>query len=419
MRICVLNVFYPPKAFGGATIVADQTARLLAESGDSVLVITADLSGEHLPGSLYRYEWEGVPVITVAIPPAEGQAYRNETFASRFAEICDAFKPDVVLTHAIQGLGASFLEHCESAGIASVIFVHDAWWLCERQFMITQHGFYCHQSSVSHDVCRFCVVDPVATARRDLFLRQRLLRATRLLFPSAFFRDLHVASGYPAERCQVVKNGVRSAGRPKGRSGGRGRAKVRFGFVGGVGPMKGSESIRQVFKDLKHTNYDLVCVDNMTNLGVSSCQYVDWRITGRLRIRPAYTQSTIDDFFDEIDVLLFPSQVKESFGLVVREALIRHKWVITSNGGGTIEDVVDGVNGRIIPLGQHSEQLADAVHECFQRSWDTFHNPYAGSIVTFESQATQLQQCMRAAIDDVMTRVTSECDAPDINGVIP
>lgn len=391
MRILVINVLYPPQAFGGATIVADQTTRLFVEAGDEVLVITSDQSGHEIPGSLYRYEWGDVPVVAVAVSPGESSAYRNESFAARFVEICDAFRPDVVLTHCVQGMGASFLEYCEAARIPSVVFVHDAWWLCERQFMINGHGSYCHQSSITPAVCRFCVDDPPATARRDRYLRERLLGADSVLFPSQFFRDLYVSSGIPADRCCVVKNGVQAA-RPSHPSPcSQSPARVRFGFVGGVGPIKGADNIRRVFMGLERTDYELVCVDNLTNLGLTSHQFADWRIRGALRVRLGYTQSSIDDFFDEIDVLLFPSQWKESFGLAVREALIRHKWVIATDGGGTTEDIVPGVNGAIIPLGYDIGPLHASVVKCFDRDWRNYRNPHADRIVTFERQAAVLR----------------------------
>jgi glycosyltransferase involved in cell wall biosynthesis len=158
-----------------------------------------------------------------------------------------------------------------------------------------------------------------------------------------------------------------------------------------VGPIKGAENLRRVFMGLERTDYELVCVDNMTNLGLTSHQFAGWQITGALRVRPGYTQSSIDDFFDEIDVLLFPSQWKESFGLAVREALIRHKWVIATDGGGTTEDIVPGVNGTIIPLGCDINPLHAAVLECFEREWKDYRNPQADRVVTFDRQAAVLR----------------------------
>jgi len=45
----------------------------------------------------------------------------------------------------------------------------------------------------------------------------------------------------------------------------------------------------------------------------------------------------MDDFYAEIDVLLFLSQWKETFGLTIREALARGIRVIQTDSGGTTE----------------------------------------------------------------------------------
>jgi len=64
-------------------------------------------------------------------------------------------------------------------------------------------------------------------------------------------------------------------------------------------------------------------------------------VRGKLSIVPAYTQDGMDDFFAGIDVLLFPSQWKKSFGLTVRVALARDVWVIATEGGGPAEAIMD------------------------------------------------------------------------------
>jgi len=58
----------------------------------------------------------------------------------------------------------------------------------------------------------------------------------------------------------------------------------------------------------------------------------------------------MDDFYDGVDALLMPSLWKESFGLVVREALARGIWVITTEAGGASEDIVEGVNGCVVGI---------------------------------------------------------------------
>jgi glycosyltransferase involved in cell wall biosynthesis len=197
------------------------------------------------------------------------------------------------------------------------------------------------------------------------------------------------------EKSRVIKNGVKSVLLSSNKKlFTESKNKVRFGYVGGAGPVKGSHLIHSVFKDFPRNDYELICVDNLGNLNGKTADFFNWKITGNYRVRSAYTQDTIDEFFDEIDVLLFPSQCKESFGLAVREALIRHKWVVCTNGGGTVEDIIDGINGRVIPMVQDTSYLIRAVEEVFDIDWVTYKNPYADQIHTFDDQACELRSLL-------------------------
>jgi glycosyltransferase involved in cell wall biosynthesis len=69
----------------------------------------------------------------------------------------------------------------------------------------------------------------------------------------------------------------------------------------------------------------------------------------------------MDDFFSSIDVLLFPSQWKESFGLTVREAISRGVWVIVTDAGGIVEDCIEGVNSNIVPMDGDYVPLRDSI----------------------------------------------------------
>jgi glycosyltransferase involved in cell wall biosynthesis len=108
----------------------------------------------------------------------------------------------------------------------------------------------------------------------------------------------------------------------------------------------------------------------------------------------------MDDFFESIDVLLFPSQWKESFGLTVREALIRDVWVIATDGGGSVEDIVDGVNGTILPFTAAAGDLRAAVEAVLERP-DRLAghlNPHKGRVTTYEAQARELHAILKEVI---------------------
>ena len=104
-------------------------------------------------------------------------------------------------------------------------------------------------------------------------------------------------------------------------------------------------------------------------------------------------------------MLLFPSQWKESFGLTVREALLRDVWVIATDGGGTVEDIVDGVNGTVIPLDADPKPLAAAVTALLDRPdrLDGYRNPHKERIVTYEAQA----EALHAVLSEVAAEARS------------
>jgi glycosyltransferase involved in cell wall biosynthesis len=218
-----------------------------------------------------------------------------------------------------------------------------------------------------------------------------------LLTPSAFHRALHLANGVAPDRIVVNKNGIAPpAPRPRARSD---EDPLRFGFVGGAGPIKGIELIRRAFEALPDANYELVLVDNTLNLGYSSIEVEDWRVRGRIRVVPAYSQAELDDFFACIDVLLFPSQWKESFGLTVREALARDVWVIATDAGGAAEDIVEGENGVVVPIGDDEGPLREAIASLLHHPerLSGYENPYKGRLVTVDDQAARLASLLREA----------------------
>jgi O-antigen biosynthesis protein len=151
------------------------------------------------------------------------------------------------------------------------------------------------------------------------------------------------------------------------------------------------------------------------NLGRSSIDPGQWAVPGKLKIVPAYTQETIDSFFATIDVLLFPTQCKESFGLTVREALIRDVWVISTDAGGAVEDIVPGENGDIIPLDDDGSGLAAAIARLLAnpQRLDGYRNAHKDMIRLFEEQAVELN----ALFGEVVAEAKSANAAQDADRV--
>lgn len=397
-RLISFNVFYRPRSFGGATIVAEQLNDLIVKNEDyEVFVVTTLPPTSYLqPYSVIRYELNDTTIFGIAVPNEAMDNYENKNVYSVVSEILDLVSPDIAHIHCIQGLGVGALDACTQRGIKSVVTLHDAWWICPRQFMIKGDGKFCNQYKINQSDCMKCINSASEYLYRSNVLLNSLNKADILLAPSKYFVDLYEVN--LGRKVYHNKNGVKPPQYllPKFRN-----KSIRFGYVGGRTNIKGIHLILEAFKKYKFENAELVVVDNLLNLGHRSYPESDFEGISKYEILPAYTQENIDDFFTSIDVLLFPTQCKESFGLTVREAIIRNVWVISTDVGGPIEDIIEGVNGNIIPFDSDYKVLAKAI----QNTIDLYMNKALtdeivlekGHIASFEDQKDELISIIQGA----------------------
>jgi glycosyltransferase involved in cell wall biosynthesis len=390
LRVLFANVFFAPRSYGGATLVVEEMAARLAADPDTDVHVATTVA----PGDKPNLTRTAQGHLTVhALPAPDGDfvgEFDNPEAGETFGRVLDAVQPGVVHLHSVQRLSASLADACMARGIPYVITLHDAWWVCARQFMVRADGKYCFQTRIDLHVCQACNPDMKHLVHRQELLRGALDGAALLLSPSEAHRALYLAQGIAPERIAVAPNGVRLPARslPKPSQG-----VLRFGYVGGFEPVKGYSVLQRAMESLQRSDWELVLVDNTLNLGFSSVDVAAWRVRGKLSVVPAYAQDGLDAFFAGIDVLLFPSQWKESFGLTVREALLRDVWVIATEGGGAAEAVTDGVNGTLIPLDGNAARLRTAIEALLDDPARVrgFRNPLKNSIISFDAQAAALQ----------------------------
>lgn len=403
-RILTVNIFYSPRSFGGATIVAEGLNKILNERGDSEIHVFTTLPLDVVPAyMLRRYTVDGVTVFGVGLPESDNARiqFENSHILTAFESVLLAVQPDLVHFHSIQGIGVGAADLCVARRVPYIVTLHDAWWLCGRQFMINQQGTYCNQEGIDTHVCAACVDNADLNYYRQSRLHSVLKNAVFLLSPSQFFADFYIKNGFSSAKVLVNKNGIhKPVDDPKYRRVG----PLSFGYVGGNTEIKGVHLVKKVFADLADSAIKLVVVDNALNLGCSSYDKDFFKGGGSVEIVPAYTQKTIDNFFSSIDVLLFPTQCKESFGLTVREALARNVWVIATDAGGVVEDIYPGKNGFIIPFDDNGQALKQAMLETIQY-YQRFKIGDEICLETtqinwFEDQANELAGIYKRCIDD-------------------
>jgi glycosyltransferase involved in cell wall biosynthesis len=400
-KLMIFNIFFAPKSFGGATIVAEEIAKRL--KNDFEILVVTSISHEYMPKyNSFRYKAKGLDIVGINLPdnPIKIDTYMNPYFTQEVSKWIEVFKPDIAHIHCIQNMGADFINILEYKNIPFVITVHDNWWICEKQFMINNFGKYCWQEKIDYNLCKECVsnvADEISiyhnTEYRANYLKKHLCKANKILFPSEFQKNLYKVnlSHHCRNKLLVNKNGIKFPSKDfkKVRN-----EKITFAFVGGIGPIKGLDLIIKAFEEINSSNYILKIVDNTLNLGFSSVKINSKKLKGDIRIVPAYTQDTIDEFFSDVDVLLFPSQWKESFGLTVREALVRDCFIIATDSGGVVEDIIPNKNGIILPLDGDYKKLKEAIENVLQKDFTTYKNINTKDIFDFDKQSMQLKEIL-------------------------
>ncbi len=355
LHVLLINVFFAPHSYGGATIVAEQVARrLVSDHGVRVTAISGIARRDLPPYATLRTEVDGIQNVMINLPPGRSyvEHYANPQVAARIAEIARGIGADVAHVHCVQEIGADAVAALKSQGVPVILSTHDFWWLCERQFMLRPDGRYCGQDPIRVDACRGCAADMGAARTRFEALGMIGGLADIVTCPSKFAAGLYARSGFAPEKLRVWTNGVRLPGaRFEADQRARRDADPRlvFGYVGGPSAIKGWPLMRDAFGDLGRDDFAGILVDGSLDQGWWTKRHLS-QLQGDWRIEPRYDQEAIDGFFAKIDVLVFLSQWKETFGLTIREALARGVRVIQTDAGGAMEHRgQDAV--RVVPIG--------------------------------------------------------------------
>lgn len=373
-HILVINVFFSPYSYGGATIVAEEVAKELVRAGRRVTAISCISRGDIMPYAVVRTEKSGIENYLINFPRKRSyeEIHSNTRVTEIVSGLIDQFEPDIVHAHCIQDIGTGILPMIRCKGLPLVLSIHDYWWICERQFMIMSNQRYCEQDPVRIESCRGCVDDWSRARLRFEALQRDAATVDLITYPSRFALDLSLRSGLKCARQEVWRNGVRL---PKPEffelqtERRQNDARLVFGYAGGPTHIKGWHVIRAAFEQLKRDDFAGILVDgSMGSIGGKwwSAKRRYSRMKGEWAIVPRYAQHDMDDFYSKIDVLLFMSQWKETFGLGVREALSRGIRVLQTDSGGTSE--WEGASkGEMLQIGDGPELLAQRIEAELER----------------------------------------------------
>lgn len=400
-HILLANVFFAPFSYGGATVVAEQVAHALVRNhGYRVTAVSMCCRNDLASYVVVKSEQNGITNYLINVPASRsyGELYDNPNVTSRLAELIETLDPDLVHAHCIQDMGTGIISAAASQDVPVVLSIHDFWWICDRQFMIKVDQQYCGQDPVRIEQCKGCVENFWSAKMRFEHVQQIAAKTARITYPSNFALELCEASGLAPGNGVVWENGVHHPKPDFFQRQAKRREKdkrLSFGFVGGPSQIKGWPLIRRAFAELDTDDFRMVVVDGSLD-GTWWKDHTFEDLPGDWEVHPRFSQEKMDDFYAEIDVLLFMSQWKETFGLAIREALARGIAVIQTDSGGTTEHGAISAD-KLIPIGAPASQLKSQVATALA---DHPSHPDARDVASFDDQALEFDAIAREVMAD-------------------
>ncbi len=389
-RVLFVNILYGQSSFGGATIVTEKIAQNFNKNYENWSSFVFSCHIDNNENNLVRYDWAGVPVFSSSINGVD-MSFENEDILCNFEKVIEIVKPDIVHFHCIQKIGINVVELCKEKHIPYVITMHDGWFICPRQFFLDKKNIYCDQELVSSDFCKGrCQVSNALFYKRKQKMYSILNGASWICTPSQSFTK-QLQSNFNFTKLGVNVNGV-SYPQIKLEKKNTSSKDLVFGFFGGREYVKGYFFLKEILQRYKRNDWKLILIDTARKFGINGINKEEW---GDCNVEVlGYTpHEKMPELFNRIDVLLFPSEWNESFGLMVREAILNNVFVISSQCGGPSSSIVDGVNGLVFPKKNRDKfiKCLDYVFENKEKI-KSYKTTNFGDIRTFSSQTDELKQ---------------------------
>lgn len=392
MNILLVSNGYPPTAFGGVEIYTHTLANYLSQNGYQVTVFCREAAPNRADYELFCDVVDGVKVIRLVndykkIRSIE-DTYVDHKIESIFGDIFDELSPNIVHFNHLIALSAGLPLIPKKRKIPYVVTLHDFWPICQRVNLIDGHQQEC-PGPLMGAICSNCVhmdyqeikkvrqiikamipipirrmfraftlygdgLPPVLDASQEVFnhrhkmFKDAILSASVLITPSNFVKLKFTMNGYPGNSIQVIPLGLRLSQGDFAKEPTQG--PIQMAFVGSLLPIKGIDVLIKAFRNVEEENIQLK-IFGRDDIIPSYSRYLrdlgssDHRIT----FEGPFPIEARDEIYRDMDVLIIPSVVSESFSIVAREAIIHGVPVIASDIGALPEIIVHGQNGFLVP----------------------------------------------------------------------
>lgn len=445
MNILIVANGYPPSAVGGVEVYSQAIARGLVAKSHQVTVFCRESRSDR-PDYEIEDSWEdGVRVIRVVNDFKTIEAF-EETYSSRtidalFKRLLLELQPELVHFNHLIGLSVDLPEIAASQSVPQITSLHDFWYLCARVNLEDWRGRACGGPRQGGD-CYRCVTGSGGWLRlraRALsigkpFLSARLRRRVRdwgwlpsdssvtastgtrenfalryqrfsdalghsevVLAPSQFVANAFHANGLDNPGIHVLPLGIESF-EPAAPSHAF-PERIHLGYVGPLTPAKGLDVLLEAMERVDDPRLRLLVfgrddVDAAFTRRIVRRSLRDKRVSLKGPFQP-FERSQV---YGDMDLVIIPSRVPESFSLVAREALQANRPVLAANVGALPEVIHPGVNGDLF-FSSDPRSLAERLRKILEdpELLRRMNLDQSADIPTVEEHIEQLQSIYESA----------------------
>lgn len=317
MRVAVISNWALP--IGGAQIYASELVARLAAKHDVLMISGA--SDLRIPG----VEYARVPHLR-ALHPEESDVRKSlwhlrdqwrPAVHRAIGRELRRFRPDVVHSHEPQGLSGAVFTAVKDVQAVHVHTAHDLNLLCVRTAM-TVGGQPCRGR------CAPCIL------QRNVRARLAARSVDRLIAPSDFARDTHVRwkVASAATAVTIRQPAAEAPARERRSQGG-----LQIGFMGTLVRHKGILTLLEMFRAAPDDWRLHLAGSGLLDDRVRAACAADGRVTHHGYV----TGPEKNAFFEQLDVLVIPSECEENAPLIAAEAVVRGLPCVVSDRGGLPE----------------------------------------------------------------------------------
>jgi len=366
LRILFVVHGYPPDEAAGTELYTAGAARALAAAGHEVRVLAANPSAGAPTHRVERVDGVEVERLWTAVPAEPGGVLplRDEAAERAFADALRSFAPHVVHVVSLIFLSERLVRLAREAAVPVVLAPTDFWFLCPGVHLPVgrRHplrgrlwGLSCfgHTEASSPRWLAALARSGRLPARvrwhvrRATTLRATLRDAQLILTPCRFMLERFVEFGADARRIEALALGLEG---PQDALPRKRRGPPRVGYLGAFTRDKGADLLVRAFREVD-ADAELVVRGHPIDEDYAAALHVAAAADARVAVGLPVPPGEVVRHLADLDLLVVPTRVHESFSRVAREAFVARTPVLASAAGALPEIVEPGRNGDLFRAG--------------------------------------------------------------------